>query len=534
MTGLISGNPSSNGKETGPARIQRELRIVQLLFDISQALNRSLDLEAMMPPVLTLICDYFGMVYSSIVLINPDTGEIEMDVAPSYSKEGQSRARSRWSAAITRKVVETGVPAVIETVPKESLMQDGPIAHVGSANGRGEDVSFISVPICGGNGVIGAVSAGCSRSEDSSIDEDVRLLTTIAPLLAQAIDIRREASERERILQEENSRLQSEILDHFKPAKIVGNSHPIRQVCRLINQVASSQACILITGESGVGKELVAEAIHVNSHRAEKPFLTVNLAALPENLIESELFGQSHSAHPGAAERRGQIEMADGGTLFLDEVSRLPMATQVRLLRFLQEKEFERPGDSTTIHVDTRIISATDRNLEDLTRNFQFRQDLYYRLNVFPIFVPPLRERKTDIIMLANHFAERAGLKYGKTIGRISSAAIDMLMSYNWPGNIQELESCIERAVLLSNDGVIHAHYLPPSIQITESTNARHHGNLQVTLAALESEMIVDALRSAGGNVASAADALGITKKLMRLRISKYGIDPQAFQARGA
>ncbi len=534
MTGPISGDLTFGGKEGGLSRIHRELRFVQLLFDISQALNRSLNLEEMMQPVLTLLFDYFGQVCSSITLMTPDTGEIEVDLTYGFSREDSSRMGNRWAAAIARKVVETGVPAIVASVLKEALIQGKPTAPPSGSCDRRDAVSYISVPICGRNGVIGAVSAGCSLLDGSSLDDDVRLLGTVAPLLAQAIEIRREANERERMLQEENSRLRSEALSHFNPANIVGNSHVIRQVCRLVNQVASSQASVFITGESGAGKELVAEAIHVNSPRAAKQFLTISLAALSEGAIERELFGQSSGIHPGARERKGQLEMADGGTLFLNEVDRLPMSAQVRLLRFLQEKEFERSGGSTAIRADTRIISATDKNLEDLTRSFQFRQDLYYRLNVFPIFVPPLRERKTDILQLANHFIKRASDKFGKSVSRISSSAIDMLMSYNWPGNIRELEGCIDQAVLLSTDGVIHAHLLPPSIQTAESTNTRHGGNLQVSLAALESELIVDALRSAGGNVACAAQALGITKKLMRLRITKYGIDPQSFQARGA
>jgi len=516
--------------QIGPARVQHELRIVQLLFDISQALNGSLNLEEMMQPVLTLIFDHFGMVYSTITLVHPDTGEIDMDLAHGFSGEAWLKAHGRWFAAITRKAIEGGATAVVKAVPRKFFTQEGLLA---GPNGKGENASYISVPIPGDGGVMGAVGAGCFRFEGSSIDEDVRLLTTIAPLLGQAIRIRREASERERILRAENSRLQSQNLDRFKPAKIVGNSHAIRQVCRLITQVASSQACVLITGESGAGKELVAEAIHMNSHRSGKPFMTVNLTALAENMVESELFGQPRSDHRGSAQCRGRIEMADGGTLFLDEVSRLPMSAQVRLLRFLQDREIERPGESTTISVDTRIVSSTNRNLEDLTRTFQFRQDLYYRLNVFPIFVPPLRERKTDILMLANHFVERAAVRSGKTISRIASSAIDMLMSYYWPGNVRELESCIEHAAQLSTDGVIHGHHLPPSIQTSESTSTRRHVNLQVSLAALESELIVDALRSTGGNIADAADALGITRKLMRLRISKYGIDPQAFRVPG-
>lgn len=527
MGGYISGSQNSSGQESGPTRIQRELRIVQLLFDISQALNASLDLKETMRPVLMLLFDYFGAICSTIVLTTCETGETDLELIHGLSREKSSGSPIGLMRSVARKVMNTGAAKIVETVSREFLTQnrsDGRVDHA-----TGENVSFIAVPIKGCNGIMGAVGAGCFRSEGLSIDEEVRLLTAIAPLLAQAIEIRREAGERERILQQENSRLQSEILEYFKPVNIVGNSHAIHHVCRLINQVSPCQASVFITGEPGVGKELVAEAVHVNSPRSDKSFVTVNLAALPENSIESELFGQCRGAFSGATERKGQLELADGGTLFLDEVSRLPMPTQVRLLRFLQEKEFERLGDNKTIRSDARIISSTDRNLEELIRNFQFRQDLYYRLNVFPIFVPPLRERKTDILILANHFVDRLTKRLGKSISRISATAMDMMMSYRWPGNVRELESCIERAMMLSSDGIIHARFLPPSIQTAESTRTRQPGNLKLALDTLESELIVDALRSAGGNIVHAANALGISRKLMRLRIEKYEINPRDF-----
>jgi Nif-specific regulatory protein len=337
--------------------------------------------------------------------------------------------------------------------------------------------------------------------------------------------------ERERELQEENKRLQSEILDHFKPINIVGNSHAIKQVNRLINQVAPSLARVLIAGESGVGKELVAEAIHLNSPRADKPFIKVNLAALPENLIESELFGHERGAFTGAiAMRKGRFEMANGGTLFLDEVGELPMATQIKLIRVLQEKEFERIGGIETIKVDVRIISATNRNIEELIRNFRFRLDLYYRLNLFPIFVPPLRERKTDIMLLADYFIERISRKHGKSIGRISTPAIDMMMCYHWPGNIRELENCIERAVIMSTDGIIHGYHLPPSLQTAETSKTPPQGKLPAALTALEKEMIIDALKSSYGNAARAARILGISERFIRLRIAKHGIEAKRFK----
>ncbi len=529
-----SKTPSKSGNdlhESGVALIQRELRIVQLLFDISQALNKNLQLEELMQPVLKMMAEHAGMMRGTIALFNRETGEIEIDVAYGLSDKERTRGRYQLGEGITGKVIETGVPAVVEKVSQEPRFLDKTGARMRDITGKKKEISFICVPICGNNGTLGALSVDRLFSEDSSLDEDLRLLTVIAALLAQAVEIRQEVRQRERMLQEEKERLQSEILDHFKPMNIVGASHAIQEVYRMINQVSPSRARALITGESGVGKELVAEAIHKNSPRADKPFIKVNLAALPESIIESELFGHERGAFTGAiAMRKGRFEMADGGTLFLDEIGDLPMTTQLKLLRVLQEKEFERLGGVETIKVDVRIISATNRNLEEMIQNFQFRLDLYYRLNLFPIFVPPLRERKTDIVLLADYFIERANKKHEKNIRRISTPAIDMMMSYHWPGNIRELENCIERAVIISTDGVIHGHHLPPSLQTAEASDTPPQGNLQAALATLEREMIIDALKSVRGNAARAARMLGISERYMRLRLVKYEIDLKLFK----
>jgi Nif-specific regulatory protein len=522
----------ANGtREMGLALVQKELRVVQLLFEISQALNKSLNLEELMPTILKMMSEHAGLMRGTITLLNRDTGDIEIDSAYGLSNEERTRGHYRLGEGVTGKVIETATPAIVEKISQEPRFLDKTGARIRDISRNKRDISFICVPIHGSNGTIGALSVDRLFSEDSSLDEDVRLLTVIAALLAQAVEIRQEVRQRERELQEEKERLQGEILDHFKPMNIVGTSHAIQQVYRLINQVAPSRARVLITGESGVGKELVAEAVHMNSPRAEKPFIKVNLAALPESTIESELFGHERGAFTGAISmRKGRFEMADGGTLFLDEIGDLPMATQIKLLRVLQEKEFERLGGVNTIKVDVRVISATNRNIEELVKNQQFRLDLYYRLNIFPIFVPPLRERKTDIVLLADHFIERANKKNGKNIRRISTPAIDMMMSYHWPGNIRELENCMERAVILSTDGVIHGHHLPPSLQTAEASNTPPQGNLPASLAAFENEMIVDALKSARGNAARAARFLGVSERYMRLHIAKYGIDAKRFK----
>lgn len=299
----------------------------------------------------------------------------------------------------------------------------------------------------------------------------------------------------------------------------------------LIANVCKSDATVLITGESGVGKELVAHAIHYNSHRAGRPFVKVNCAALPETLIESELFGHEMGAFTGAVrERKGRFELAAGGTIFLDEIGDFSPSTQIKLLRVLQEREFERVGGSRTIKTDVRIVAATNRDLDALILEAKFRQDLYYRLNVFSIHVPPLRERKTDIPLLADYFVEKYSKLNRKKIQRISTPAIDMLMSYHWPGNVRELENCIERAVLLSEDEVIHGHHLPPTLQTAEATGTTHSGTLQEELDKVERELILDALKSSRGNMAKAARQLGLTERLMGLRVRKHDVDFRRFR----
>jgi Nif-specific regulatory protein len=257
----------------------------------------------------------------------------------------------------------------------------------------------------------------------------------------------------------------------------------------------------------------------------------VNCGALPESVVESELFGHEKGAFTGAiATRKGRFELAHSGTIFLDEIGDLSPTTQIKLLRVLQEKEFERVGGSATIKVDVRVITATNRDLEQLIAEGQFRQDLYYRLNVFPVHVPPLRERKTDIPLLADHFVEKYSKANHKTIRRISTPAIDMLMSYHWPGNVRELENCMERAVLLSSDHVIHGHHLPPTLQTAEASGTAHSGTLDGTLENIERDLILDALKAARGNKAKAARALGITERIMGLRVRKHGISPRRFR----
>jgi len=523
----MSEPPIAAGRDQ--PRIRREIHELTLLFEISQTLDRVLDLREAVGPVLEAMARHMGMVRGTIALLNRDTGEISIEAAYGLSTSQRERGRYKLGEGVTGKVVATGRPAVVPRISEEPLF----LNRTGARKGlRKKDIAFLCVPIKMGNEAVGALSADRLFAEGVSFEEDARLLMIIASMIAQAVRLRQSAQEERRRLMEENLRLQEELKDRFRPANIIGNSKTMQAVYDLIAQVARTPTTVLLRGESGVGKELVAHAVHYNSDRADRPFIKVNCAALPETLIESELFGHEKGAFTGAiAQRKGRFELAQGGTIFLDEIGDLSAGTQIRLLRVLQEKEFERVGGTETIRTDARIVTATNRDLERLVAEGTFRQDLYYRLNVFPIHIPPLTDRKTDILLLADFFVEKYSKVHHKDIKRISTPAIDMLMAYHWPGNVRELENCIERAVLVSNDDVIHGHHLPPTLQTAEATGTQPTGNLQTTLDNVEREMILDALKSSRGNMAKAARALGVSERLMGLRVTKHGIDPRRFRA---
>jgi Nif-specific regulatory protein len=306
----------------------------------------------------------------------------------------------------------------------------------------------------------------------------------------------------------------------------------MQEVFGLVAQVADSNTTVLICGETGTGKELIARAIHMNSPRHNGPIIQVNCAAIPDTLIESELFGHEKGAFTGALQqRRGRFEEANGGTIFLDEVGELSAAAQVKLLRVLQEKRFQPLGSSRVVNVNVRIIAATNRNLEQDIIAERFRADLFYRLNVFPIYLPSLRERGSDVILLADHFILKYSKEMSKNIKRISTSAIEVFLSHKWPGNVRELENCIERAVLLSNSDTIECMHLPPSLQIKEKElDKKERGKLSSVVEAQERSLIIDALEEVKGNQTKAAKMLGTTKRIIQYKISKMGIDPKFFR----
>jgi Nif-specific regulatory protein len=398
---------------------------------------------------------------------------------------------------------------------------------------RERETSFLGVPISFGvEKNVGLLGVEVEFEAENNFGLLFDFFSVVAAMIAQAIKTRNEiAAEREKIFAEA-THLRHELREKYDFNNLVGNSGPMRQIYAHIEQVARSNVTVLLRGESGTGKEMIANAIHFNSLRAKKPLVKVNCAALPETLIEAELFGYEKGAFTGAhRQKKGRFELADGGTLFLDEIGDLPPQTQVKLLRVLQEREFERVGGTETVKINVRIITATNKNLEREIAEGRFREDLFYRLNVFSIFLPPLRERKSDILLLAEHFVEKYEKAHGKIVKRISTPAIDMLTAYHYPGNIRELENAIERAVVACGDGgVIHGHHLPPTLQTAEISDTVTKVTLDAAVSAFERDLIQDALKTTRGNCAKAAALLNTTERIINYKIKKYGVNPKRFR----
>jgi len=525
--GLGKGAPS--GEEARFCRVVEELR---LLLSVSRTLQESPSLKEIVRPVLKQMAESLGLYRGTVRILNRETGEIVIDEAFGLTTEEMAARRIQLGEGVIGQVAKSGKPVIIPDIENagQSLHPDCS-GFSGQSVRRPEATAFLCVPILLGGEVMGTLSGYRRSGEPHALEADQRLLVVTAQLIAQAVRLRQTNRENLDALRQENERLQEQIRRHFKPDNMIGNSRAMQIVYNSIEQVAGSNTSVLIRGESGVGKELVAHAIHMSSPRSLKPLVKVNCAALPETIVESELFGHERGAFTGAiAMRKGRFELAHGGTIFLDEIGELPLSVQAKLLRILQEREFERVGGTSTLRCDVRVIAATNRSLEDYMRVEKFRLDLYYRLNVFPIYVPALRERKADILALADFFIEKYSEANSKPVMRISTPAIDMLMGYHWPGNVRELENCMERAVLLSTDGVIHGYHLPTSLQTAEATSTEPKSPLETALNAFEREMIIEELKITRGNLAQAARQLGLTERIMGLRVKKFGINPRGFR----
>ena len=508
----------------------RSVQELGLLFSISQTMETSLDHTTLVKPVLKRLQDVLGLERGTLTIVNRDTGSFLISEAVGLPKGFAAGAYLDLLRPKLQRCVEKREPVI------EPGLQDWAIAEHHRTDWVdqlkiNEHTCLIVVPLKFADEVVGTLSIERQSRPKEGWEPDLRLLTMIASVLGQAAVLRREAAEQMESLRQENDRLQEEIAANFRPKDMIGSAGSMKTVYYHVEQVAHSNTTVLIRGESGTGKELVAKALHEKSDRAKKTFVKFNCAALPDSIIESELFGHEKGAFTGAISmRQGRFESANGGTIFLDEIGDVSPTTQVKLLRVLQEKEFERVGSQETLRCDVRVIAATSRDLEQMISEGTFREDLYYRLNVFPIYVPPLRERKCDILLLADHFIEKYARQAGARPMRVSSAAIDLLHSYHWPGNVRELENCMERAVLLAKGQSIKAHHLPPTLQKKTKAEEREELTLADAMEALERELIVDALKSTHSNMAEAARHLAISERKMGLRVKKYEIDLDRFK----
>ncbi len=505
----------------------RELRRLSTLLEISQALSGTLNLRAALHRALEILAKHHGTVRSLVTMLH-ENNELRVEAADGLDAASHN-VRYRVGEGIIGRVVESNKPIVVPRVSKEPAFLHRAAKR---PDLQREELSFICVPILLNRRAVGALGVDLKFNPDRDYERYVKFLGIVASTIAQAIKIQRLVEEDKKRLVDENIHLRQELRDKYDFSSIIGGSGPVRQMYEQMAQVAATNTTVLIRGESGTGKELVAHAVHYNSPRANKPFIKVSCAALPDSLIESELFGYEKGAFTGAETRKkGRFEMAEGGTLFLDEIGDINLSTQVKLLRVLQEREFERLGSTDTVKINVRLIAATHKDMERAIAAGTFREDLYYRLNVFTIFVPPLRERKADLLVLVDHFIEKFAREHRKAVKRISTPAIDMLMSYHWPGNVRELENTLERAVLMCDSQVIHGHHLPPSLQTAEASGTVTRVSLSEAVVGFEKDLIQDALKTTRGNRAKAARLLDTTERVLNYKVRKYAIDVRRFTA---
>lgn len=498
---------------------------LSFLVNISNTIGHSEDIYKDLELVLEELCKFLNAQYSMITIVDRNFDKIMISSAYGLTEEEKKRGVYKIGEGIIGQVVQTETPIVIKDVAQNTNY----LNKTGVKRSNNQMMAFLCVPIILKNEITGTLSLHKVHQGIIDFSAEIKFLSIVGMLIGRNVSIRRKQIEALEELRKENIKLKGGKL--FKPDNIVGNSSLMNDLYSLIEKVAPTNTTVMIRGESGVGKELIAEAIHNASERASKPFIKVNCSALPENLIESELFGHEKGSFTGAnTSHTGRFEMANGGTIFLDEIGDVPQSIQVKLLRVLQQKQIERVGGSKTINVDVRIITATNRNLEEMISQNSFREDFYYRIHVFPIYVPALKERKADIPILTDHFISKLNKTNHTSVKRITGGALDMLMMYSWPGNIRELENVIERAMILTSDNVIHSYNLPPTLQTGVSSNTVDSGTLNGILERVEKQLIIDTLIETRGSIIKAAKKLGITKRILGLRIIRYSIPIQNYK----
>lgn len=496
----------------------RENRILLALFEVSKVLNSSFDLEKNLAQTMHVLGDFLEMERGSVFLLDDGTKELRIVAAHGLTKDQIEKGKYKIGEGIVGRVLAKGSSVVVPNVEEEPLFMN----KTGSRIKR-SGISFLCVPIKFKGEAIGVLSADrIFKDKAVTVDEDIRVLEIVASIIAQYVTLWGHYKKSE----QEKENLKLELKGKYSLPNIIGSSDKMQGVFEAVHRVANSKATVLLYGESGTGKELIAKAIHYMSQRSKGPFIRFNCASIPEGLLESELFGHEKGAFTGAiTARKGRFELACGGTLLLDEVGDLPITLQPKILRVLQEKDFERVGGERTIKVDVRLIAATSRNLEELVSKNKFREDLYYRLNVVPIFMPTLKERKEDILPLTEHFLNRFNEENKKNVS-ISPEALRILLDYNWPGNVRELENTIERVVVMSDGKSIEPSDLPINLKLLPSKEVLQKESLRAGIQEIEKSSILHALKEAGWVQAKAARILGITTRQIGYKIKKYAISP--------
>lgn len=497
-----------------------------LLQEITSILSSSLNLQDSIGEIFELLHSRFGFTKSILSLHDKRTDMFKIKVSYGIQpKEIESSLYKQWTH-ITEKALELKTSLIV------SHLQDQPIEFINFIN---EDLdlltkdSFICMPLILENEKFGSLSLDLPFYEKDKLETLVKVLLIVCLMIAQEVRLKRLLDQEKEVLRRENIKLKDELERKYNIHNMIGNSSAMVDVYEKLKQVASANATVLIRGESGTGKELVAHAVHQLSEFKEGPFIKVNCGALPETLIESELFGHEKGSFTDAYDLKiGKIEAANGGTLFLDEIAELSTQMQVKLLRFLQDKEISRVGGVDSIKVNVRVVTATNRDLEKGLEDKSIREDFYYRLNVFPIHIPSLRERKTDILLLAEHFLEKYSAANNKNISRIAASVIDIFYSYNWPGNVRELENCIERSVIMCNSDTLQPTHLPSTLHTPGSdllVQSQEKSSFKDLVMLFEKKVILDSLHKTRGNVTKSARELETTTRILGYKIKQLNID---------
>ncbi|MDR1608306.1 MAG: sigma 54-interacting transcriptional regulator [Deltaproteobacteria bacterium] len=506
-------------------------RLVSLFLSLGRHLAEKNDMNGALDLLLTFIKEEFGVYRGMVCLLHKASGKIFVYRSKGLTAAEEARGIYSFGEGITGRVVQTGQPIIIKRVGDEPGFLNRTKTVVKPDD---LDMSFVCAPIVRGGQVLGCLSSEGWFPDEDALKRHADILGVIANLLSSAVELYLVENVDKVIWERRAQSLVTELSqmrERYCPSSLVGSSKAIQEVYYLIQKVANRKTTVLLLGESGVGKEMAANALHYYGLKAQGPLVKFNCAALAENLVESELFGHEKGSFTGASFHKGRFEMADGGTIFLDEIAELPLGAQAKLLRVLQERSFERVGGGAPIHVDIRVIAATNRDLLVMVNEGLFREDLYYRLNVFPILIPPLREREDDVVVLAKNFLERYNEEAGRAIKGFSPAALTLLRAYQWPGNVRELENAIHRAVILAADTVIHTHDLPLAVNDPEFLDREENG-LEGRLAKIERQMLAEALRVNKGNISAAAKELGLTRRSMALRMRRLNLAYKDFRPR--